>query len=282
MLESERLTRLPAPFFLAAGIYRPHLPMYAPRRYFDMYPPHSITEPAIKVDDLDDLPAAAQQMAASRRGDLELVMDQGKYRELLQAYLASISYCDALVGRLLDALEASPAAGNTIVILWSDHGWHLGEKEHLHKFTLWERSTRVPLVIAAPQVTRAGSRCDRAVSLVDLFPTLNELCSLPPVEGLDGVSLVPLLRNAQRDWDRPALTTHGRGNHSLRLGPWRYTRYADGGEELYDHARDPNEWTNLAAREDLAAVRDDLKRWLPASDAREQKQTKKKSRQQSE
>ncbi len=255
------------PFFLAAGIYRPHLPFYAPRKYFDLYPPEKITLPPIKADDLDDLPAGGQRMAADRRGDLELVRAAGQYRALLQAYLASVTFCDALVGRLLDALERSPAAANTIVVLWSDHGWHLGEKNHLHKFTLWERSTRVPFLILAPGVTRAGSRTARPVGLVDLFPTLAELCGLPPVAGLDGQSLVPLLRDPQRTWDRPALTTHGQGNHTLRSERWRYIRYADGGEELYDHASDPHEWTNLAGRAEFAAVKADLARSLPQADA---------------
>lgn len=255
------------PFFLAAGIYRPHLPWYAPRKYFDMYPPDRITLPPIKDDDLDDIPAGGQRMAADRRGDLEIVRREGRLREVLQAYLANISYGDALVGKIIAALDASPAAANTIVVLWSDHGFHFGEKNHLHKFTLWERSTRVPFIVIAPGVTREGTRSGRAVGLVDLFPTLNELCGLPPVDGLDGQSLVALLRDPERTWERPALTTHGLGNHALRSDRWRYIRYADGGEELYDHAKDPHEWTNLAARPESAEVKADLARWLPTADA---------------
>ena len=255
------------PFFLAPGIYRPHLPFYAPRKYFEMYPLDRITLPVVKADDLDDVPAGGQRMAADRRGDLELVTKEGKFRELLQAYLANITYCDALVGRLLDALAAGPAANNTIIVFWSDHGWHFGEKNHLHKFTLWERSTRVPFLIVAPGVTRAQSRTARPVGLIDLFPTLNELCGLPTVAELDGQSLVPLLRDPQRAWDRPALTTHGRGNHALRSERWRYIRYEDGGEELYDHANDPHEWTNLAGKPEFADVKADLAKSLPKTDA---------------
>lgn len=255
------------PFFLAAGIYRPHLPFYAPRKYFEMYPVDQIVAPVIKEDDCDDLPTGGRVMAADRRGDYELVLRDGKYRELLQAYLASISFADALVGQLLDALDASPSANNTIVVLWSDHGWHLGEKQHLHKFTLWERSTRVPLIIAAPAVTQAGSRTQRSVGLIDLFPTLNELCQLPKVDSLEGQSLVPLLKNPSIQWDRPALTTHGQGNHALRTERWRYIRYADGGEELYDHQNDPDEWHNLARLADYATVKDELNVWLPKQDA---------------
>jgi arylsulfatase A-like enzyme len=232
-----------------------------------MYPLDRITLPVVKADDLADVPAGGQRMAADRRGDLELVMQEGKYRELLQAYLANITYCDALVGRLLEALAAGPAANNTIIVLWSDQGWHLGEKNHLHQFTLWERSTRVPFLVVAPGVTRPQTRTTRAVGLIDLFPTLNELCALPPVANLDGQSLVPLLRDPQLAWDRPALTTHGRGNHALRSERWRYIRYEDGGEELYDHASDPHEWTNLAGKPEFAAVKADLAKSLPKTDA---------------
>ena len=279
---AERILRAPPrePFFLAAGIYRPHLPWYAPRRYFDAYPPDAIVPPPAKADDCADLPAAGQRMAAARRGDLELVRAAGKERELLQAYLASISFCDALVGRLVDALDASPARERTIVVLWSDHGWHLGEKDHLHKFTLWERSTRVPLVVIAPGVTVPGGRCSRPVGLVDLFPTIVDLCGLDTPPALDGRSLRPLLERPDRAWDHPALTTHGRGNHALRDERWRLIRYADGGVELYDHAADPHEWTNLAGRPEHAAVEAALAARLPANDApdRSAKGAKKKRR----
>lgn len=255
------------PFFLATGIYRPHLPFYAPRKYFDLYPLDRITLPIIKTDDCNDLPPAGQKMAAERRPDLELVQRSGKYRELVQAYLASITFADALIGHLLDALDDSPAAKNTIIVLWSDHGWHLGEKQHLHKFTLWERSTRVPFIVVAPGVPSTNLRCSRSVGLIDIFPTLNDLCKLPAVDALDGTSLVPLLREPDRTWGRPALTTHGRENHALRTERWRYIRYSDGGEELYDHTTDPNEWTNLAERPEFAGVKAELARSLPTMDA---------------
>ena len=263
------------PFFLAAGIYRPHLPFYAPRKYFDLYPPESIHLPERRDDDLDDLPQAGKAMAAQRREDYELVMKAGKYRELLQAYLASVSFADAMVGRLLDALEQSGHADRTIVVLWSDHGWHLGEKQHLHKFTLWERSTRIPFVVVVPGVTRERSVCRKPVGMIDQFPTLNELCELPDVDGLSGQSIVPLLTNPNRAWDRPALTSHGQGNHALRSERWRYIRYADGSEELYDHSKDPNEWTNLATRREFAGIKTDLARWLPDKDAKPRKRKKK-------
>jgi arylsulfatase A-like enzyme len=255
------------PFFLAAGIYRPHLPFYAPRKYFDLYPQEQIILPQIKDDDCDDLPEAGKQMAADRRGDYELVLRENRHRELVQAYLASITFADALIGRLLDALDAGPAVKNTVVVLWSDHGWHLGEKQHLHKFTLWERSTRIPMILAAPGLTQPSSRCARPVGTIDLFPTFNELCSLPAVEGLDGKSLVPLLKNPLREWSRPALTTHGQSNHSLRTDRWRYIRYANGDEELYDHTTDPHEWYNLAAKPEFVDVKTELATSFPQTDA---------------
>lgn len=251
------------PFFLAAGIYRPHLPWYAPREYFDLYPKDSIIPPPVKDDDLNDIPEAGLAMAAVRREDLELVRREGRYPEILQAYLASVAYADALVGRLLDALDAGPAAANTIVMLWSDHGWHLGEKNHLHKFTLWERSTRIPMIISAPGVSSSGTKCSQPASTVDLFPTLIELCGLSTLQGLEGISLVPQLRDPHAPRERPALTTHKFNNHSLRSERWRYIRYADGGEELYDHLKDPNEWENLASKPHYQAIKKELAAWLP-------------------
>ncbi|MEM9369410.1 MAG: sulfatase-like hydrolase/transferase, partial [Planctomycetota bacterium] len=257
----------PKPFFLAAGIYRPHLPFYAPRKHFELYPLESIHLPETRDDDLEDLPASGLKFAAQRREDYELVVRSGKYRELVQAYLASISFADAMVGRLLNALGESEHADNTIVVLWSDHGWHLGEKQHLHKFTLWERATRIPFVVAAPGVTQPGAVCQQPVGMLDLFPTLNELCALPKVGGLSGQSIVALLTDSNRAWVRPALTSHGPGNHALRSTRWRYIRYADGDEELYDHEQDPNEWTNLATRSEHGEIKAELARWLPESDA---------------
>jgi arylsulfatase A-like enzyme len=264
------------PFFLAAGIYRPHLPFYAPHKYFDMYPPNDITPPLIKEDDIDDLPEAGLLMAEQRREDLELVRQHGQYKHILQAYLASVTFCDAMVGRLLDALDSSPAAENTIIVFWSDNGWHFGEKEHLHKMTLWARSTRLPLIIAAPGVTQPETSTSRPVSFVDLFPTLNELCDLPQSENLDGTSLVPLLIDPNRSWEQPALVTYLQGNHAVCDEQWRYIRYADGGEELYDHENDPNEWTNLAERPDFDDVIAELSVWLPEVDAPSLRKTPKR------
>ena len=185
----------------------------------------------------------------------------------MQAYLASISFADAMVGQLIDAVQQGHHADNTIIVLWSDHGWHFGEKRHLHKFTLWERSTRIPFIIVAPGITETNTTCDQPVGMIDLFPTLNALCSLPSVSSLDGQNIEPLLRNPEQRWERPALTTHGQGNHAVRSRRWRYIRYADGGEELYDHSHDPNEWTNLASKPEFIDIKNNHAQWLPKTDA---------------
>ncbi len=254
------------PFFLAVGLTRPHLPWYVPSKYFDMFPASEVRLPEVKADDLDDLPFAALKMAKPQ-GDHAKVLAADQWPQAVRAYLASIAFADAMIGRLIDALDRSPHAANTIVVLWGDHGWHLGEKEHWRKFALWERATRVPLVVVAPGRAPAGARCERTVSLIDLYPTLIDLCSLPPRDGLEGRSIAPLVADPAAARAEPALTTHGRGHHAVRTDRWRYIRYADGGEELYDHEADPREWTNLAGDPATAEVRRELAAWLPKSDA---------------
>jgi len=226
-----------------------------------MFPPEKVALPPVKDDDLDDVPPIARKWAKTELH--QAVMDAGLRREAVAAYLATVSYMDAQLGRVLDALDASGHADNTIIVFWGDHGWHLGEKRHWAKCTLWEEADRAPLTIVAPGVTTPNTVCPRTVSLIDLYPTLVELCGLPPREGMDGVSLVPLLKDPQRRWERPAVTDFKYGNTSVRSERWRYTRYSDGGEELYDHDADPMEWTNLADDPALAEVKADLSRWLP-------------------
>jgi arylsulfatase A-like enzyme len=251
------------PFFLACGWKLPHLSWHAPRKYFEMYDPNTIALPLIKEDDINDLPQKALKYTENRY--YKSVTKAGKEREGVQAYLACISFIDAQVGRVLDALDSSKYAENTIVVFWGDHGWHLGEKRHWSKSTLWEESTRAPLMILAPGF-RPG-RCNTPVSFLDIYPTLVELAGLKPKPDLDGKSFVPLMKNTNAQWDRPALTTHGKGNHSLRSKRWRYTRYSDGGEELYDHFKDEMEWNNLANDPAYATVKEQMKKWLPKTDA---------------
>jgi arylsulfatase A-like enzyme len=182
------------------------------------------------------------------------------------------------VGRLLEALDNSPYADNTIIVMWSDHGWHLGEKLHWRKFALWEEATRVPMVIVAPGATGAGQRCERTVSLLDIYPTLVELCRLSPKPELEGASLAGLLKNPDAPRQRPVITTHGRNNHAVRSERWRYIRYKDGTDELYNHEHDPMEWTNLAGKPEWASVKKELASWLPKVNAKDAPADRKKPR----
>lgn len=259
-------TQLDVPFFLACGLFRPHLPWYVPRKYFDRYPLEEIVLPRTRKNDLDDLPAMGLKFARSRRQDFELIRKADRWKEAVQAYLASISCADAQLGRVLDALNESPHAKDTIIVLWSDHGWHLGEKQHWHKSTLWEESTRVPFIIRAPAY-RPGS-CNHPVSLLDIYPTLIEIAGLREISSLDGISLVPLLQAPDAEWTRPAVIEYQRGNAAIRSDRYRYIRYHDGGEELYDHADDPLEWHNLAASPEHKDVRNELAGWITRQWAR--------------
>lgn len=251
------------PFFLTVGFYRPHVPLYAPKRFFDEIPEDEIQLPLVKANDRDDIPAITKEIVASRYSpDHDWFVETNNWRKAVQAYLACIRFTDEQVGRLLDALDASPHAKNTIVILYSDHGFFLGEKNHWAKQSLWERATRVPLIISAPGFTQNASS-PRPAELLSIYPTLMELCALTKHDNIDGTSLVPLLKNPQAEWNQPALTTHYQSNHSLRTERYRYTRYSDGSEELYDHQSDPNEWTNVAKLPEHNELKQELATWFP-------------------
>ncbi len=254
------------PFFQAVGFFRPHLPWFVPRKYFDQYPLPEIVLPKVKADDLDDVSPMGRAMAKPD-GDHRRVLETDNWEKAVQGYLASITFADTCIGRVLDALEAGGAADRTIIVLWGDHGWHLGEKLHWRKFALWEEATRVPLIVVAPGVTQRGVRCERTVSLLDLYPTLAELCVAPPPATVEGRSLVPLLKDPATPWPHPVVTTHGENNHAVRSERWRYIRYSDGSEELYDHDQDPLEWTNLAGRPEHEAVKKELAAHLPTVNA---------------
>ena len=251
------------PFFLACGIFHPHLPWYVPQAYLDRYPLDRVVTPTIDLSDLDDVPEAGKKLALRKADNLQKIRNAGKWKTAIRHYLASISFADAQVGRLLRALADSRHSNNTVVVLWSDHGWHLGEKGHWHKRTLWEEATRVPLVVVAPRTGKAGQRCIRPVSLVDLYPTLIELCDLPKLNGLDGMSLVPWLKTPHAPRRRPAVIVEEQGHLAARSEHFRYIRYKDGTEELYDHRTDPREQTNLAGYRDLASVKRELASFLP-------------------
>lgn len=260
------------PFFLAAGIFRPHMPFFAPQRFFNIYPRGDITMPKIFEKDLDDLPSGARTLLKTKKWFFRELMEieaksPGTWKEAVRAYQASATFADSQVGRILDALDKSDYAENTIIVLWSDHGYHLGEKEHWEKFALWEKTNHIPFIIVAPGVTRHGTRCTRPVSLIDIYPTLIELCGLESKPELDGISLVPLLQNPDATWKRPALMTYQMGNHAVRDQRWRYIRYADGTEELYYHDNDPYEWYNVADDPKNSKIISRLKQWLPATEA---------------
>ena len=264
---TERLKHPPkSPFFLAIGFQHPHVPCYAPQKWFDLYGNRGALPP-VKDDDRADLPRFADYLHWKLpEPRLKWLKDHNQWQPLVHAYLASISFVDDQVGRVLKALKESGHEKDTIVVLWSDHGWHLGEKGITGKNTLWERSTHVPLIFAGPGVAM-GAKCQRPAELLDLYPTLADLCGLPAKANLDGHSLVPQLKDAAAPRQWPAITTHNAGNHSVRTETWRYIRYADGSEELYDVVQDPNEWTNLARDTRHAGVKPSLAKWIPAKDA---------------
>lgn len=249
------------PFFLACGLFRPHLPWYVPQEFLDRYPLDEIALPEIKADDLQDVPAEGTKLAKQKGHDFNRIRKANKWREAVRAYLASISFADHQLGRVLDALDQSPYAKNTIVVLWSDHGWHLGEKQHWHKGTLWEEATRVPLIVAAPGYQ--PGKCARAVSLLDLYPTLVELAHLDSKNDLAGKSLVPQLKNPSAPRATPAVIEYLSGNAAVRDDRYRYIRYHDGGDELYDLEADPHEWHNQAANPDYADIKRKLAAWIP-------------------
>ena len=188
-----------------------------------------------------------------------------QWSKAAQAYLATISFADAQIGRVLDALDRSGHADNTIVVLWGDHGWHLGEKNHWRKHALWDVSTRTPLIFSAPQGVAKDKLCQRPVSLIDIYPTLIDLCGLPKRKGLDGQSLKPLLQNPEVKWERPVVITYGLNNHAVQTERWRYIQYNDGGQELYDHEHDPNEWINLASVSKYSPLKSKFSKWLPTA-----------------
>ncbi len=267
------------PFFIACGIFRPHLPWYVPQKYFDRFSLDDIQLPVIKEDDLDDVPETGKDMSGGLRpnSDYQQLKKIHKEKEAVRAYLACISYADDCIGVIMDALEKSPYKDNTIVVLWGDHGWHLGEKLHYRKVTLWERATRVPLIVKVPGMTKPGVHSNRTVSLLDLYPTLLELCRLPANPANEGRSFVPVLKNSTIRWARPAVTTMGQNQHTVRNERYRYIHYKDGSEELYDHQSDPNEWKNEAKNPAYAAIKKEMATWLPKVNAPETKKSGKGS-----
>ncbi|MFQ5527017.1 MAG: sulfatase [Thermoanaerobaculia bacterium] len=249
------------PFFLAVGFFEPHLPWWVPERYFRPFPLHKVTLPESDWTDLRDIPRYARLRAS--RGVFLQVVRSGQWRQAVASYLAATYFVDAMVGRVLDALDSGPHADNTIVVLWSDHGFGLGQKRNWHKYLLWEHTTQVPFIIRAPQQAQPGAVCMRPVDLMHIYPTLVELCDLPMPAHLEGRSLRPLLDRHDADWPLPAISTGDWGSHAVRTDRWRFIRYGDGSEELYDHSVDTLERVNLATVSEHAEVKEKLAAWFP-------------------
>ena len=262
------------PFFLACGLIKPHLPWAVPRKYYEMFPRDKIELPPHIKNDMADIPPAGKKIGI--RSDHPKFLKSDRWKDAVQSYLATVAYVDVCIGRLLDALEISDYKDSTIVVLWGDHGWHLGEKERWRKFTLWEEATRAPMIWYVPRLTKAGAICDRPVDFMSIYPTLCELAGIEEPDHVEGRSLVPLLKNPQAKWDGVAITTHGYMNHAVRTGRWRYIRYADGSEELYDHSKDEYEWKNLAGDPAFAADITRLSALLPKTNVNRVQRQKKK------
>ncbi len=256
------------PVFIACGLHKPHMPWNVPRKYYDMHPLDKIELPPHLSGDLDDIPPAGKKMARPE-GDHAAMLQSGRWKEAVQGYLAAISYTDMNIGRLLDAFDKSPMKDNTIIVFWGDHGWHLGEKEHWRKFALWEEATRAPLLWVVPGLTQSGGLCERTVDYMSIYPTLCDLCGIPKPAHVQGSSIKPLLKDPAMAWGTPAVTTHMFNNHAVRTEGWRYIRYANGDEELYDEAKDPLEYTNLAADPAFTDRKTELAKSLPAGTPKE-------------
>ncbi len=254
---------LQEPFFLGTGIFQPHLPNYAPQKYFDRFPLEEIKLPeGFKENDLDDVPAAHAKMAHNPW--LKKIREMGQWKPAIQAYLACTSMVDELVGQIVAALEKSKYADNTIIVLWSDHGFHHGEKGRWGKYSLWERATRVNLLWVVPGFTQPGSTCARPVNLLDIYPTLAALTACkPPTAQLEGNDLSVLMKNPQAEWNEATVTTFGYKNYGVRSEQHRYIVYKDGSEELYDHTQDKWEWKNLAGNPEYAASKKKMRKFLP-------------------
>lgn len=251
------------PFFMAVGFAKPHLPWYVPQKYFDMYPLEEIELPKTIPNDLDDILNKWGNPLEPHATWLRLEK-AGRHKEAVQAYLATVTFLDDCIGVLLQGLADSPYADNTVVMLWGDHGWHLGEKQKYGKTQLWQESCRVPMMVRVPGVTPDNKKCMGIVNLIDMYPTLIDLCGLPPNPENDGRSFAKLLHNPDMTWDTPTLSDYNYGGHRIYDGRYSYIVFTEKGtEELYDHQKDPMEWHNLVDNPEVAQIRDRLKALVP-------------------
>jgi len=256
------------PVFVAVGLYATHFPNYCPAKYFDLYDRDKIVLPPYKADDLDDLPPAVRQAKIGRSAIHKRLESLDAVKDAVHGYLACISYADAMLGRLLDAIESGPNAGNTLVVFWSDQGYHHGEKFDWGKHTLWERTANIPFIWAGPGLAK-GQKIDTTVSLIDMFPTLVELCGVNDDQSRDGVSLAPVLKDPSTARDRNVLLPGMKPEeYAIINQDWRYIRYADGTEELYNEKQDPNEWNNLALNPEFEGLKKKMRLSAPETYAK--------------
>ena len=255
------------PFFLAYGTFNPHMAWFVPQKYFDMFPLDEVKTPTLNPDDFDDIPPLGDQIVAGKRNFTQAVLEAGLHKSAVQAYLATTAYVDGQHGRVLDALADSPYKDNTIVLFISDHGFHLAEKDHWQKGTLWEEATNAMLMCRVPGVTKPGGVTERCVSLQDLYPTLLDLCGIPRPDHVDGKSLAPILKNPEVTWESTGISYLYDQYASIRTEQFRYIRYKDGQRELYDRAQDPHEWRNQADNPQYLETVARLNSRLPAVEA---------------
>ncbi len=255
------------PFFLTVGFLRPHVPWYVPQKWFDMHPLDQVQLPPYKKNDKDDLPEIAIQAdELPMMPTTDWAIDTEQWKDIVRAYLASTTFVDYYVGEVLKALENSPYKDNTIVVLWSDHGYRLGEKGTFAKHCMWQEGTNVPLIIKTPG-GKGGLKSNKPVELLDIYPTLLDLCGLPSNPSNEGTSLKPLIGDPNKNLDDAALTTFGRNNHAVVTEKYRYIQYENGAEELYDRSVDPNEWDNLAKEAETEGIKLSLQKYLPKTNA---------------
>ncbi len=253
-------------FFMACGLHRPHTPWDVPKKYFDLYNPDDIQLPNVIPNDLADIPPAGLKFAHEGTPH-EAIVKAGVWKDRVRAYMAAVSFMDAQVGRLLEALDQSRHRENTIIIFVGDNGWHHGEKEHWGKSALWREATRVPLIWVVPGVTKPGTQCTTAVDLMSIFPTVCELTKIPVPNHAEGVSIKRLLSNPKASWKQPAISTFLKDNHAICTDQWRYIHYADGSEEFYNEKSDPHEWVNQATNPAFAKTKKELAKYLPKVNA---------------
>ncbi len=241
--------------WLGVGFYRPHVPQYAPQKWFDMYPLETLQLPKTIGNDLEDISQYGIDLTRLKHVSpaYDWVTQNNEWKPLVQSYLACVSFVDAQIGKVLTAIENSDYANNTYIVLYSDHGFHLGEKERFAKRSIWEDGARVPMIIAGPGIAK-GKVCNKPVQLLDIYPTLLELTGLTADSLHEGNSLVPLLQDPKHEWLHMARTSFGPGNYAIVSENYRYIQYNDGSEEFYDHTKDPHEWHNAIDHKEYADI----------------------------